>query len=158
MRQPRISDSQMDLLAERLGAIGVGRRDFLRVAAGLATMGAVGFNARPASSAPKLAPGEKLAKDQTFRYGGGGADFYNYKTQQPVGSFAGQIVAIADVLGDWREELICSVEGKLQIVTTTIPATTRHASLMQDSLYRNEVSHVSMGYLYWPNPSVPLFP
>jgi oligopeptide transport system substrate-binding protein len=77
MRQPRISDSQMDLLAERLGAIGVGRRDFLRVAAGLATMGAVGFNARPASSAPKLAPGEKLAKDQTFRYGGGG--LYQYE-------------------------------------------------------------------------------
>jgi ABC-type oligopeptide transport system substrate-binding subunit len=72
MRQPRISDSQMDLLAERLGAIGVGRRDFMRVAAGLAAMGAVGFDARPASSAPKLAPGEKLAKDQTFRYGGGG--------------------------------------------------------------------------------------
>jgi ABC-type oligopeptide transport system substrate-binding subunit len=67
----------MDLLAERLGAIGVGRRDFLRVAAGLATMGAVGFNARPASSAPKLAPGEKLAKDQTFRYGGGG--LYQYE-------------------------------------------------------------------------------
>jgi ABC-type oligopeptide transport system substrate-binding subunit len=77
MRQPRISDSQMDLLADRLGAIGVGRRDFLRVAAGLATMGAVGFNARPASSAPKLAPGEKLAKDQTFRYGGGG--LYQYE-------------------------------------------------------------------------------
>jgi ABC-type oligopeptide transport system substrate-binding subunit len=72
MRHPRISDSQMDLLAERFGSVGVGRRDFLRVAAGLAAMGAVGFNARPASSAPKLAPGEKLAKEQTFRYGGGG--------------------------------------------------------------------------------------
>jgi ABC-type oligopeptide transport system substrate-binding subunit len=62
----------MDLLAERLGAVGVGRRDFLRVAAGLAAMGAAGFDARPASAAPKLAPGEKLAKEQTFRYGGGG--------------------------------------------------------------------------------------
>jgi ABC-type oligopeptide transport system substrate-binding subunit len=61
----------MDLLAERLAAVGVGRREFLYVAAGLAAMGAAGFNTRPASAAPKLAPGEKLAKDQTFRYGGG---------------------------------------------------------------------------------------
>ena len=71
MRVPHISDSQMELLATRLGAIGVGRRDFLRVAAGLATMGAAGVNARPASAAPKLAPGEKLAKEQHLRYGGG---------------------------------------------------------------------------------------
>ena len=72
MRLPRISDAQMDLLAARLSAVGVGRRDFLRVAAGLATMGAAGFDARPASAAPRLAPGEKLAKDQHFRFGGGG--------------------------------------------------------------------------------------
>src|SRR2546428_4616506 len=72
MRPPRISDSQMGLLARRLAAVGVGRRDFLRVAAGLATMGAAGFNARPAAAAPKLAPGEKLARDQHVRIGGGG--------------------------------------------------------------------------------------
>src|SRR2546430_14267044 len=72
MNRPPISDAQMDLLATRLAAGGVGRRDFLRVVAGLAAMGAAGFNARPASAAPKLAPGEKLARDQHFRYGGGG--------------------------------------------------------------------------------------
>jgi ABC-type oligopeptide transport system substrate-binding subunit len=62
----------MDLLAERLQAVGIGRRDFLRIAAGLAAMGAAGFNARPATAAPQLAPGEKLAKEQVFRMGGGG--------------------------------------------------------------------------------------
>ena len=36
MRLPRISDAQLDLLAQRLAVVGVGRRDFLRVAAGLA--------------------------------------------------------------------------------------------------------------------------
>jgi oligopeptide transport system substrate-binding protein len=71
MRVPRISDQQLDLLATRLGAIGVGRRDFLRVTAGLAAMGAAGFTARPVSAAPKLAPGEKLAKEQHLRFGGG---------------------------------------------------------------------------------------
>ena len=34
MRRPRISDAQMDLLAERLSAAGVGRRDFLKIARG----------------------------------------------------------------------------------------------------------------------------
>jgi ABC-type oligopeptide transport system substrate-binding subunit len=70
-----ISDRELNLLAERLRAAGIERRGFLRIAAGLATMGVAGFNARPASSAPKLAPGEKLAKEQTFRYGGGGFAF-----------------------------------------------------------------------------------
>ncbi len=76
MATPPIPDLQIDLLAQRLTAVGVRRRDFLRIAAGLATLGAAGFNARPAAAAPPLAPGEKLAKEQTFRYGGGG--WYQY--------------------------------------------------------------------------------
>jgi ABC-type oligopeptide transport system substrate-binding subunit len=70
-----ISDRELELLSERLRAVGVGRRGFLRIAAGLAAAGAAGWNARPAAAAPKLAPGEKLAKEQTFRYGGGGFAF-----------------------------------------------------------------------------------
>src|SRR6184192_1925270 len=72
MRRPQISDAQLDLLAERLNAVGVGRRDFLRIAAGLGALGAAGFNARPAAAAPKLGAGEKLAKEQHVRIGGGG--------------------------------------------------------------------------------------
>jgi ABC-type oligopeptide transport system substrate-binding subunit len=69
---PRISDTQMTILEERLSAIGLGRREFLMVAGGLAAMGAAGFNGPPVEAAPKLAPGEKLAREQTFRWGGGG--------------------------------------------------------------------------------------
>src|SRR5213596_3242210 len=72
MKRLPITDAQVDLVAERLRAVGVGRRKFLKVAAGLAAMGSAGFNVRPVAAAPKLAPGETLAKDQTFRYGGGG--------------------------------------------------------------------------------------
>jgi ABC-type oligopeptide transport system substrate-binding subunit len=72
MKNPKITDAQMDLLAERFAGVGVERRTFLKVAAGLAAMGSLGFNARGASGAPKLASGEKLAREQTFRYGGGG--------------------------------------------------------------------------------------
>lgn len=71
MKRVKIDDAQMDLLASRLAAVGVGRRDFLRVAAGLAALGTTGFNASPAAAAPKLGPGEKLAKEQHLRFGGG---------------------------------------------------------------------------------------
>jgi ABC-type oligopeptide transport system substrate-binding subunit len=72
MKPVRIDDAQMDLLANRLAACGVGRRDFLRIAAGLAAVGGGLFVARESAAAPKLAPGEKLAKEQVFRMGGGG--------------------------------------------------------------------------------------
>ena len=72
MERPRITDQQVELLQQRFASAGIGRRTFLQVAAGLAAMGAAGFNAKPVSAAPKLAPGERLAKDQTLRYGGGG--------------------------------------------------------------------------------------
>jgi ABC-type oligopeptide transport system substrate-binding subunit len=62
----------MELLATRLGGAGVARRDFLRIAAGLAALGGGVFTARDSSAATKLAPGEKLAKEQVFRMGGGG--------------------------------------------------------------------------------------
>src|SRR6266480_6304458 len=81
MRSPRISQSQLELLATRLAAVGVGRRDFLRIAGGLAAMGAASFNARSAAAAPKLAPGEKLAREQHLRFGGG-SWFQNDPTSQ----------------------------------------------------------------------------
>jgi oligopeptide transport system substrate-binding protein len=69
---PDISDRELHLLEQRLAGVGVDRRTFLKIAAALAALGPAGFNARPASAAPQLAPGEKLAKDQTLRIGGGG--------------------------------------------------------------------------------------
>ncbi len=58
----------------------------------------------------------------------------------------GSQIAWADVLGDWREEIITTVPGELRIYTTTIPATDRRACLMQDSIYRADVAHLAMGY------------
>ena len=58
----------------------------------------------------------------------------------------GHQAAWADVLGDWREEIITSVPGELRIYTTTIPATDRRVCLMQDPIHRIDVAHLSMGY------------
>ena len=93
-----------------------------------------------------------------FSYRAGTTVLRKYKTEAPVDTLEGRIVAIADVLGDWREELILTSNGELRIATTTVPSTTRHVNLMQDPLYRNDVAHASMGYFYPPNTSYPLFP
>lgn len=70
-----------------------------------------------------------------------------------VTEFEGQPLAIADCLGDWREELITVVEGELRIYTTIIAAKDRRVTLMQDPIYRNDAALVSMGYFYPPQLS-----
>jgi len=62
----------------------------------------------------------------------------------------GRLVAIADVLGDWREELITSSPGELRIYTTTIPAVDRRVCLMQDPIYRLDIAVAAMGYYAAP--------
>jgi ABC-type oligopeptide transport system substrate-binding subunit len=65
-----IPDAQWDLFARRLEAIGLGRRHFLQVAGAMAAFGGLGFATE--ARAAKPAPGEKLARDQVLRMGGGG--------------------------------------------------------------------------------------
>ncbi len=60
---------------------------------------------------------------------------------------------IADIAGDWREEIVTFTDGELQIYQTTIPAKDRRICLMQDPLYRNDVTHRSMGYSHSPMTS-----
>ena len=57
---------------------------------------------------------------------------------------------IADVFGDWREELIIAVNGELRIYTTSIPATDRRITLLRDPIYRLDVSQQSQGYASLP--------
>jgi len=61
------------IFEHRLQAIGVGRRDFLKAVGAMAAFGGLGFATTAEAAKPsKPAPGEKLAKEQVFRYGGGG--------------------------------------------------------------------------------------
>src|SRR5262245_44423787 len=69
----RIPDEQLNLFERRLQAIGVGRRDFLKVVGAMTALGGLGFVTHAESAQPtEPAPGEKLGKDPTLRYGGGG--------------------------------------------------------------------------------------
>jgi len=58
----------------------------------------------------------------------------------------GNVVQVADIAGDWREELVTASGGELRIYSTIIPAADRRVCLMQDPLYRNDVCHHTMGY------------
>jgi rhamnogalacturonan endolyase len=62
----------------------------------------------------------------------------------------GRVVVVADILGDWREEVVTSVDGEMWIYTTTIPAVDRRPCLMTDPIYRIDVAHASMGYTQVP--------
>ena len=58
----------------------------------------------------------------------------------------GAVMAWADILGDWREEIITFHEGELRVYSTVIPARDRRVCLMQDPLYRIDVALKTMGY------------
>ncbi|MCL1921057.1 MAG: carbohydrate binding domain-containing protein [Kiritimatiellaeota bacterium] len=62
----------------------------------------------------------------------------------------GNVVLVADLLGDWREEIVTTVPGELRIYTTTIPAMDRRVCLMQDTLYRSRTMMNAMGYMQVP--------
>lgn len=66
----------------------------------------------------------------------------------------GYVIAVADILGDWREEIITSVPGELRVYTTTIPAADRRRCLMQDPIYRNDVIGAAQAYYQIPGLSV----
>src|SRR6266849_968775 len=73
----RIPDEQLALFEQRLQAIGLGRRDFLKAVGVMAAFGGLGFATTAEAAGPSKpgtgpGAGEKLAKEQVFRYGGGG--------------------------------------------------------------------------------------
>jgi len=65
----------------------------------------------------------------------------------------GNVVLVADVLGDWREEVLTTVAGELRIYTTPIPAVDRRVCLMQDGIYRMRTMMNAMGYFQVPTLS-----
>lgn len=76
-----------------------------------------------------------------------------YKGPTLTSGIEGMIIMMADILGDWREELITYVRGELRIYTTVIPAVDRRVCLMQDPLYRLDVAFRAMGYEQVPMTS-----
>jgi rhamnogalacturonan endolyase len=87
-----------------------------------------------------------------FSYRSGTFPILKYENEQ-IGEIIGQPIAIADCLGDWREEVITVQDGYIRIYTTPIPSNHRNICLMQDPLYRMDVAVQMMGYFYPPQIS-----
>ncbi len=62
----------------------------------------------------------------------------------------GTVHQVADLFGDWREEIVTVANGELRVYSTALRAADRRVTLMQDALYRNDVTHRSMGYTHVP--------
>ena len=70
-----------------------------------------------------------------------------------LGRTEGTVHHVADLFGDWREEIVTVANGELRVYSTAIRAGDRRVTLMQDALYRNDVTHRSMGYTHVPMTS-----
>jgi rhamnogalacturonan endolyase len=79
-----------------------------------------------------------------------GGKIAKYKGEELKPALKADFVAVADVVGDWREEIIACVNGEVRIYVTTIPAVDRRACLMQDPIYRLDVAFAAMGYYQVP--------
>jgi len=100
-------------------------------------------------------PGRGSSGPGGFGFGGfsrAPSSIVKYKGPTLTTGIEGSVIMMADILGDWREELITVLPGELRIYTTTIPARDRRVCLMQDGVYRAEVAHRSMGYEQSPVP------
>jgi rhamnogalacturonan endolyase len=72
---------------------------------------------------------------------------YDGKEKQAI---EGKVLIVADIIGDWREEIVTSVPGELRIYSTNTIADSRKVCLMQNHLYRMAVADSTMGYYNAP--------
>jgi len=66
----------------------------------------------------------------------------------------GKVVMVADIIGDWREEIITSIAGEIRVYSTNIPAKSRKTCLMQNRMYRLGAANSTMGYFYPPQMGI----
>jgi len=62
----------------------------------------------------------------------------------------GKVLIVADILGDWREEIVTTLPGELRIYSTNILSDKKKVCLMHNHLYRMAVSDATMGYYNAP--------
>ncbi|HOM61215.1 MAG TPA: hypothetical protein PLP49_07250 [Anaerohalosphaeraceae bacterium] len=96
------------------------------------------------------------------KWGGDGVyrvlSLYNYPfayATNAINGTKGNPCLSADILGDWREELIYKTSDNehLIIFTTTTVTSHRFYTLMHDSMYRTAVAWQNVGYNQPPHPS-----
>lgn len=110
------------------------------------------------ASGEKLAEGPAVPAATTVVYWDGDVQRELLRGGQPMDwqggtyppAIQGTTLAVADVTGDWREEIITALPGELRIYTTTVPAADRRVCLLQDPTYRTALADISSGYYSQP--------
>jgi len=77
----------------------------------------------------------------------------DWDTRKVLATYEGEPVCIADVLGDWREELITRDGNSIRVYTTILPTAVRRPSLMDDRQYALAVARSAAGYYIQPTES-----
>ncbi|MFW6163280.1 MAG: silent information regulator protein Sir2, partial [Planctomycetota bacterium] len=119
---------------------------------------------KPAWARLRTCKGEVISEDMTWRFGPRVAwwdadpqreilwrnRITSYSDDTLLARLEGRLVAVADILGDWREEVLTTVPGELRIYTTPIHARDRRVCLLQNHLYRMDLVVAAMGYYQCP--------
>ena len=103
----------------------------------------------------ELLDGTKLDKwDYTRNASNRLISFYNYAGATDSNGSKRNAGLVADLLGDWREEVIFRSydNTKLLLFTTVIPTSTRIYTLMHDPQYRVAVAWQNSAYNQPPHP------
>ena len=79
-----------------------------------------------------------------------GKNLFKYKGDTLHTNIEGKVLLTADIIGDWREEIVTGLRGELRIYSTNIPASTRKVCLMQNRQYRVGVTRSTSGYFAPP--------
>jgi rhamnogalacturonan endolyase len=149
-----------DLLREQMSGFGGGGR-------GRGRGGPETASTTPASPVPSPNAGgtPALPGDRSGAAAPGRGGFAGFGGSRSIGKWKngaltpitnniqGQVHQIADILGDWREEVVTFINGELRIYSTTIAAADRRVCLMQDPIYRHGVTTRTMGYPHVPQVS-----
>lgn len=72
---------------------------------------------------------------------------YNGETKLEI---EGKVLIVADIIGDWREEIVTSLPGEVRIYSTNILSDKKEICRMQNHLYRMAVADATMGYYNAP--------
>lgn len=72
---------------------------------------------------------------------------YNGETKLEI---EGDLLIVADIIGDWREEIVTSLPGEVRIYSTNILSDKKEICRMQNHLYRMAVADATMGYYNAP--------
>ena len=91
-------------------------------------------------------PNSEIQRNNRRGRGDWSVNVSKWKAETLTKGIKGSIMMIADISGDWREEIITSLPGEIRIYQTNIPAKDRRITLMQDPIYRSYVLERSQGY------------